>query len=80
MAVKLAHGIFAWMAEVDVRGGLREFAMGFDEARLEMNDIFAQRIILRLDGLVIILQRMQLSNLLFQFLDVSFFALAEGSL
>jgi hypothetical protein len=29
-----------------------------------MNDVFAQRVILRLDGLVIILQRMQLSNLL----------------
>ena len=80
MTMELAHGIFARMIEIDVRRGLREFAMRLDEARLEMNDIFAQRVILRLNRLVVILQRMQLPNLLLEFLDISFFALSEGTL
>jgi len=68
------------VAEVDVRWWLRVFALGLDEPRLEMNDVLAQRIVLRLDRLVIVLQSVQFPHLLLELLDVSLLALSKGSL
>ena len=68
------------VAEVDVRWWLRVFALGLDEPRLKMNNVLAQRIVLRLDRLVIVLQSVQFPHLLLELLDVSLLALSKGSL
>ena len=68
------------MGQVDVWRRLRVFALGLDEARLQMDYVLAQRVVLRLDGLVIVLQRMQLPNLLLELLNVSLFTLSKCSL
>lgn len=44
------------MAKVDVGWWLRIVALRLDEARLEMDDVLPQRIILRLDRFKIVLQ------------------------
>lgn len=44
------------MAKVDVGWRLRIVALRLDEARLEMDDVLPQRIILRLDRFKIVLQ------------------------
>ena len=68
------------VGEVDVGWWLRVLALRLDQTRLEMDDVFPQRIILRLNCLVVVLQRMQFSDLLLEFLDVSFLSLSECSL
>ncbi len=68
------------MVEVDVRWWWGIFSLGFDEARLKVDDVFPQRVVLGLNGLVIVLQSMQFSNLLFELLDISFFALSKCTL
>lgn len=45
------------VVEVDVWWWLRVFALRLDETRLKVNDVLAQRIVLCLDRLVIVLQR-----------------------
>lgn len=65
------------MGQVDVRGWLRVFALRLDESRLEVDNVLPQRVVLRLDRLVIVLQRVQLSNLLLELLDVSLLALSK---
>jgi len=50
------------MAQIDVGGWLRIVALRLDEVRLQVDDIFPQRIVLRLDRLEIVLQIMQLSH------------------
>jgi hypothetical protein len=45
-----------------------------------MYNIFPQRVILGLDRLVVVLQRVQLSNLLLELLDIPFLSLSEGTL
>lgn len=66
--------------EVDIRRGLRVVALGLDEARLQVDDVLAQRVVLGLDGLVVVLEGVQLPHLLLELLDVSFLALAKGTL
>ncbi len=68
------------VAQVDVGGRLWVFALGLDESGLEVDNIFAQRVVLRLYRLVIVLQGVELPNLLLELLDVSFLALSKGSL
>jgi hypothetical protein len=70
----------ALQGEVDVGRRLRELAVGLDEARLQVDDVFAQRVVLGLDGLVVLLEGVELADLLLELLDVAFFALAEGPL
>jgi hypothetical protein len=45
-----------------------------------MDDVFSQRIVLRLDSLVVFFQRMQLSDLFLKLLDIAFFSLTECTL
>ena len=68
------------MAKVDVGWRLRIVALRLDEARLEMDDVLPQRIILRLDRFKIVLQIVQLSDLLLKLLDISFLSLSERTL
>lgn len=68
------------MGEVDVGWWLRVVALRLDKTRLQMNDVLPQRIVLRLDGLEVVLQIVQLSDLLLQLLDISFLSLSECTL
>jgi hypothetical protein len=82
MPVKMLHVILSNVreGEVDIRRGLRVVALGLDEARLQVDDVLAQRVVLGLDGLVVVLEGVQLPHLLLELLDVSFLALAKGTL
>jgi hypothetical protein len=82
MPVKMLHVILSNVreGEVDIRRGLRVVALGLDETRLQVDDVLAQRVVLGLDGLVVVLEGVQLPHLLLELLDVSFLALAKGTL
>jgi len=69
-----------WVVQDNIWWWLRVFALRFDEPGLQMDDILAQRVVLRLDGLVIILQIVQIADLLLELLDISFLALSKGAL
>lgn len=68
------------VGEVDVGRRLREVALGFDQAGLEVDDVLAEGVILSLDGLEVVLERVQLAHLLLELLDVALLALAKGAL
>jgi hypothetical protein len=68
------------MVQVDVWGRLRVFTLRLDESRLQVDNVLAQRVIFRLNRLIIIFQRMQFTDLLLELLDVSLLALSKGSL
>lgn len=55
-------------------------ALRFDETRLEVDDVVSQLVVLGLDGLVVFVQQVVVPHLLFELLDVSFFALSERTL
>ena len=66
--------------QVHVGRWLGEFALRLDEAGLEADYVVAELVVLRLDGFVAVIEGVVLADLLFQALDVSFFALSERSL
>lgn len=66
--------------EVDVRRRLRGLDLSIQKSRLQVDDILPQRIILRFYVFVMLLQFIELSNLLLQFLDITFLSLTECSL
>ena len=68
------------MAYFYIRGGLWKFALRFDEARLEVDDIIAQLVVFCLNGFVALTEEVIVLNLLFQFLDVSLFPLSKRTL
>ena len=70
----------ARLLQRDVARRLGEVALGFDEARLQVDDVVAQLVVLGLDGLVVLVQQVVVADLLLEFLDVAFFALPEGAL
>lgn len=69
-----------WVVENDIGWWLRVLALGLDEPGLEVDDVLAQRIVLCLDSLVVILQIVQIPDLLLELLDISFLALTKGTL
>ena len=77
------HGVLVTgmrVVEIDICWGWWVFSLGLYEARLKMDDVLPQRVVLRLDGLVIVFQSMQFPNLLLELLDISFFALSKCTL
>lgn len=64
----------------DGGGGLGVFALGFEEAALELEDVVAQGVVFVLDDLVVVVEGVELADLLFELLDVALFPLAEGAL
>lgn len=66
--------------EVDVVRSRWVVALGLDEARLQIDDVVAQLVVLGLDCLVVFVQEIVVADLLLEFLDMTLFALAEGSL
>lgn len=68
------------LREVDVGRGRREFALGVKQSGLEVDDIFAERVVFGLHRLVRVLQVGEVANLLLQLLDVALLALSKSSL
>ena len=80
---RLGHGLagcFARAREVDACRGGWDLALGLEEARLEVDDVVAELVVLRLQRLVQLAQLLELLDLVFELLDVLFLALAEGTL
>jgi hypothetical protein len=70
----------AGMQTINVGRWLREVSLGFDQARLEVDDVVAELVVLGLYGFVVLVQKSIVTDLLLEFLDISFFPLPEGSL
>lgn len=67
--------------EVYVWGRRRKVVVaGADQARLQVDDVFAERVVLGLDLLVGVFEGVEFADLLFELLDVAFLALAECAL
>ena len=47
---------------------------------MQVDDVVAQLVVFGLDGFVVFMEEVVVADLLFEFLDVAFFALAEGPL
>lgn len=80
MVVEMALSDTSRVLEVDIAGHGRDFTLGFEEAGLQVDDVVAQLVVLGLDGLEILVQHVVVADLLFEFFDVAFLALAECSL
>lgn len=80
---RLGHvriGGFAGAREVDACRGGRDLALGLEEARLEVDDVVAELVVLCLQRLVQLAQLLELLDLVLELLDVLLLALAEGTL
>jgi hypothetical protein len=80
--VEMVHVLLSSVrvGQVDIWWWLREVALRLDEPRLQMDDVLAHRVVLRLYSLEIVLQRVQLPHLLFELLNISLLALSKGTL
>jgi hypothetical protein len=54
--------------------------LGFEEARLEINDVFAELVVLSYQGLDLVLEGLDVLDFFLEFTNISLFALAEGAL
>ena len=70
----------AGVETIDIGRRLREISLRFDQARLKIDDVVAELVVLGLNGFIVFVQNGVVADLLFEFLDVAFFALAECSL
>ena len=68
------------VVEVDVAWWLGEFALGLEEAGLEVDDVVAELVVLGLKGFEVFAEQVVVADLLLEFLNVAFFALSESSL
>jgi len=66
--------------EVDIARHRWDFALGLEQAGLQVDDVVAQLIVLGLDGLEVLVQHVVITHLLLKLFDVAFLALAERSL
>jgi hypothetical protein len=66
--------------EVDAGGGGWDFALSLEKARLQVDDVVAQLVVLRLERFVELAQLFILFDLILELLDVLLLALAEGTL
>ena len=66
--------------EVDIAWGLREFTLRFEEARLEVDDVVTELVVLCLEGFEVFAQQVIIADLFLEFLNVTFLALSESSL
>ena len=69
-----------WVETTNVGRRLGDFSLGLDEAGLKVDDVITELVILGLNGFVVLIQDSVVANLLFELLDVTFFALPECSL
>jgi hypothetical protein len=70
----------AGLAQIDVGGKLGDFTLGFEKTGLQIDDVFAQLVILTHQRLDLILEGVDVLNLFLEFTDVGFLALAECAL
>ena len=68
------------LGQVDVTGKLRDFVLGIDQSRLEVDDVFAQLVIFGLDRLEVLGEHLVVLDLFFELANVAFFALSECAL
>ena len=68
------------VGQIHARGRRRHLALGLEQARLEVDDVVAQLVVLCLQTLVHLAQVLELLDLVFELLDVFLFALAECAL
>jgi hypothetical protein len=66
--------------EVDTRWRRWYLALGLEQTRLEIDDVVAQLVVLRLQRLVELEELLELLDLVLELLDVLFFTLTEGAL
>lgn len=66
--------------EIDVRRRGRDIRLCFQQAGLQVQDVLAQLVVFVLQGAEVVLHGLEVFDLLFELLDVAFFALAEGAL
>ena len=77
---RIVGGLAVGAREVDAGGGGWDLALGLEEARLQVDDVVAQLVVLGLQGLVQLAQLLKLLDLVLELLDVFLLALAEGTL
>lgn len=65
---------------VDERWWLRVLVLGLEKATLQLQDVVAESIVLRLDELEILFEGVKVAHFGLELLDIAFFALAESSL
>ena len=68
------------LAQVDVGGELGDFTLRFEKTRLQVDDVFAQLVVLADQGLDLLLEGVDVLDLFLELADVSFLALAECAL
>lgn len=59
---------------------LRKISLRLDEARLKVDDVVTELIVLGLNGFVVVVEDSVVANLLFKLFDVTFFPLSKCSL
>jgi hypothetical protein len=74
------RGLTVWPVEVYAGGGWWYLALGLEQARLQIDDVVAQLVVLGLEGLVQLAQLLELFHLVFQLLYILLFALAKRAL
>lgn len=70
----------ARLAQIDVGRQLGNFTLGFKETRLQVDNVFAQLVVLADQGLNLVLQGVDILNFFLKLADVGFLALAECAL
>ena len=75
-----ARGLAVRAVEVDAGGCGWDFALGLEEARLQVDDVVAQLVVLRLERLIELAQLLKLLDLILELLNVLLLAFAEGAL
>lgn len=70
----------AGLAQIDVGRQLGDFTLGLEETRLQVDDIFAQLVVLADQGLNLVLEGVDILHLLLKLANVGFLALAECAL
>ena len=68
------------LAQIDVGRQLGNFALGFEETRLQIDDVLAKLVVLANKGLDLVLEGVNVLDLFLELADVGLLALAEGTL
>jgi hypothetical protein len=82
LGLRLAQtcGFGVWAVEVDTCWRRWYLALGLEQTRLEIDDVVAQLVVLRLERLVELEELLELLDLVLELLDILLLALTEGAL
>jgi hypothetical protein len=73
-------GLAMGSVQVNTSGSRWDLALSLEQAGLQVDDVVAQLVVFRLEGLVQLAQLLEFLDLVLELLDVLFFALTEGAL